>query len=300
MRGPSQIEELKQGQPMPRYTDKQAIDELNRQLDEIEKVRKKPRMSPAFKTWKIQTGELLESIFGRRSKQIKDFDGIAYSLAAFSNQTPESKFDEAFHQGLKSAAIVLSAAIKDIRKGGTTSKPPPKESVSTGGTASVKEQSKPAAAPPSSAKSSVSPVRVSSSVTSNNMFLVYADGNPFKRELTDFLSRIGINVVPIPGNPGQQNRLMEKLEQNPDVGYAVVLLNPAAKGITHDVVFELGILVGRLGRDKVCGLVMEKVDILGNYSGISYVPHDAAGAWKFMMIKQLKAAGFNVDANLAL
>jgi predicted nucleotide-binding protein len=287
---------------MAKLTDKQATDELNRQLDEIDKVRKKPRMSPAFKTWQIETGELLENVFGRRSRQIKDFDNISYSLAAFSNQTPESKFDEAFHQGLKSAAIVLASAIKDVKKRGgaksqvaATAEPAVKE----------KEPQKPAAAPapvaPSpAAKTSPPPQRSQPSAVNNKVFVVYADGNSIKNELTDFLAKIGLSVVLVQGKPGRQNDVIDKLEKHPDVSYAIVLLNPAATGISHDVVFELGMLVGGLGRDRVCGLVTEKLDILANYSGLSYVPHDPAGAWKFMMIKQLKTAGFEVDANLAL
>lgn len=291
---------------MAKYSDKQAIDELNRQIDEIDKVRKKPRMSPKFKTWKVETGELLERVFGRNSKQIKDFDGIPYTLAAFSNQTPDSKFDEAFHQGLQKAAIVLSSAIKEIRKGTGGAKP------------QIAEPGKPAATPEPVARevqrtvspappSPVSPATTSqptetksTSAANGKVFVVYADGSSIKNELTEFLSRIGITPVMIQGRPGQQNVLLDKLQQNHDVSYAVVLLNPAATGIPHDVAFELGILVGRLGKDKVCGLVKEKLDILANYSGISYVLHDVAGAWKFMMIRQLKTAGFDVDANLAL
>lgn len=287
---------------MAKYTDKQAIDELNRQLDEIDKVRKKPRMSPAFKTWQIQTGELLESVFGRRSRQIKDFDNISYSLAAFSNQTPQSKFDEAFQQGLKSAAIVLATAIKDVQKKGTGAKPPVSETAKP----PVKETPKPPApspapsVPSSPVKTAPPPQRSQPAAANHKVFVVYADGNRIKNELTDFLAKIGFNVVLVQGKPGRQNDVIDKLEKHPDVGYAVVLLNPAATGISHDVIFELGMLVGSLGRDRVCGLVTEKLDILGNYSGISYVPHDAAGAWKFMMIRQLKTAGFEVDANLAL
>ncbi|MGD8569047.1 MAG: nucleotide-binding protein [Gammaproteobacteria bacterium] len=292
---------------MANYTDKQAIDELNRQLDEIDKVRKKPRLSPAFKTWQIQTGELLESVFGRRSRQLKDFDKIAYSLAAFSNQTPESKFDEAFHQGLKSAAIVLSSAIKDVRNKDRGAKPQVSEPAKADAKAKEKEKepAKPAAAqapakPSVAANTSAPPQRPQPSAANNKVFVVYADGNRIKSELTDFLAKIGFNVILVQGKPGRQNDVIDKLEKNPDVSYAVVLLNPAATGIAHDVVFELGMLVGGLGRDRVCGLVTEKLDILANYSGISYLPHDAAGAWKFMMIKQLKTAGFVVDANLAL
>ena len=70
---------------MTKITDKQALDELKRSIDEIDKVRKRPRLSPKFKGWQIETSELLEKVYGRKSKQVKDFDRIPYSLATFSN-----------------------------------------------------------------------------------------------------------------------------------------------------------------------------------------------------------------------
>lgn len=289
---------------MAKYSDKQAIDELNQQIDEIDKVRKKPRLSAKFKTWKSETGELMERVFGRNAKQVKDFDTIPYTLAAFSNQTPESKFDEAFQQGLQKAAIVLSSAIKDIKKGARGGKPQSKEPEPPAREAPKAVNPAPSiASSPPPAPVAASPAmegRSRAPLSSSKIFIVYADSSSIKNDLMDFISRIGVTPITIQDRPGQQNLLLGKLQQFHDVGYAVVLLNPAATGISHEVAFELGILVGALGKDRVCGLVKEKLDIMANYSGISYVPHDPAGAWKFMLIKQLKHAGFEVDANLAL
>jgi len=286
---------------MAKYTDKQAIEELKRQVDEIDNVRKKPRMSPKFRAWQNQTSDILSHVFGRKSKQVKDFGNIQYTLAAFSNQTPESKFDEVFQQGLKKAAIVLSSLIKDIQDNGTGGKEVKEISEKPVKT----EVSRPAAneqAPARTAPSVSEPVSrvIRAPGNSNKIFVVYADDGAIKRDLTDFLSRIGIAPVLIKGKPGQLTTLLDQLHEHGDVSYAVVLLDPAESSITQDVVFELGILVGCLGPYRICGLLRNKLDILANYSGISYVAFDPAGAWKFMMIKHLKSVGYDVDANLAL
>ena len=34
-----------------------------------------------------------------------------------------------------------------------------------------------------------------------------------------------------------------------------------------------------------------------DYSGVLFVPFDTAGRWQFDLVPELKAAGYNVDAN---
>ena len=143
-------------------------------------------------------------------------------------------------------------------------------------------------------------VRRAMEASSNKVFLVYANEIGMKQELTVFLSKVGINSVIMKENTGSNTSIIDELEKYDDVTYAIVMLNPDASGIAENTIYELGLVVGKLGRNRVCGMVKNQIDILANYSGVSYVPIDPAGAWKFLLIKQLKDAGFNVDANLAL
>ena len=296
---------------MAKYTDKQAQDELKRLIDEIDNVRKKPRLSPKFKAWQAEASELLERLFGRSSKQVKEFDRIPYSLAAFSNQTPDSKFDEAFHQGLKTAAIALSSAVKEVQTNGVGGKskqssvavPSPKETVSETKTNSVP--------PPVAASAKVSTVnqgeskpgstrRVLSSSDSNKVLVISSKATNVSSEITEFLSKIGLTSVTVDNAINQHDSLFSIVEENSDTGYAVVLLGFDSADNSNDHAFGLGALVGRLGKDRVCAVLNDKMTGIDTYKGVTYVPVDAAGAWKFMMIRNLKAAGFDVDANLAL
>jgi len=293
---------------MAKYTDKQAQDELKRLIDEIDNVRKKPRLSPKFKAWQVETSELLERLFGRSSKQVKEFDRIPYSLAAFSNQTPDSKFDEAFQQGLKTAAIALSSAVKEIQSsgvGGEAKKTDAAESLSK---EPVKETSSPpvaAALPQTSSRKQnedkpVPARRVLSSADSNKVLVISSGVRNVSADVTEFFSKIGLTPVPAENGANQHDKVFSVLEKNPGVAYAIVLLGFNKSDNSNDHAYGLGLLVGRLGQDKVCALVHDKMTGIDTYNGVTYVPVDAAGAWKFMMIKNLKAAGFDVDANLAL
>jgi hypothetical protein len=292
------------------------LDDLQRLIEDIEKVRIKPRMSPKFKSWHRETLETLERVFGRKSRQVKDFETVRYNLATFSNKTPESKFEEAFQQGLMNAAIMLSAAVKELKKGDAGSSA---KSEAAPAAQRASETPVPAVAPPSpepaasakpalTASSAVPPVakepppivKRAMTAVGNKIFLVYANDIGMKDDVSMFLSKMGVSTIVLKDSADSGASLIDELEKHDNVHYAIVMLNPDASGISENTVYELGLIVGRLGRNRVCGLVKEYIGILANYSGISYVPVDPAGAWKFLLIKQLKDAGFNIDANLAL
>ena len=110
----------------------------------------------------------------------------------------------------------------------------------------------------------------------------------------------------------QGKTIIEKFESHAQVRFAIALLTPDDTGsLSNDdtprprarqnVIFELGFFIGRLGRYRVCALTNGEVEIEipSDYSGVVYIPMDDGG-WKFGLVKELKAAGFNVDANLAL
>ncbi|WP_455200406.1 TIR domain-containing protein [Kaarinaea lacus] len=300
---------------MGKGTKDNRLDELKRLIDDIEAVRIKPRMSPKFKSWHRETLETLERLFGRKSRQVKDFEAIRYNLASFSNKTPESKFEEAFLHGLMNAAVMLSSAVKELQveepKREPNIKPP--EAIEPEPILNTPAFVKPAADPvtpavrailnASSAPAAKEPpaiVKRAMAVAGHKIFLLYANDLGMKDELSTFLSKVEISPIVLKESAASSVNLIDELERYDDVEYGIVMLNPDASGISESTVYELGLIVGKLGRNRVCGLVKNQIDILANYSGVSYVPVDPAGAWKFLLIKQLKDAGFDVDANLAL
>ena len=104
--------------------------------------------------------------------------------------------------------------------------------------------------------------------------------------------------------------ILEKLESNSDVGFAVVLFTGDDEGSVkptpehaaepqprarQNVVLELGYFVGCLGRDKVCVLYERGVEMPSDYHGIGYIRLDEAGAWKQGFVKELMGSGIQVD-----
>jgi hypothetical protein len=47
----------------------------------------------------------------------------------------------------------------------------------------------------------------------------------------------------------------------------------------------------------VCALYKPGVEIPGDYMGVLFIPMDSAGAWKYQLAAEMKAAGLRIDVN---
>jgi predicted nucleotide-binding protein len=68
----------------------------------------------------------------------------------------------------------------------------------------------------------------------------------------------------------------------------------------QNVILELGFFLGKLGRNKVCALYKEGVEIPSDYSGVLFVSMDANNNWQLPLAKEIKAAGIDIDLNKAI
>jgi DpnII restriction endonuclease len=84
---------------------------LERQIEEINELKKKPRFSPEFKKWIRDTEVAIEHIFTPTSRHIADFTKIRYTAVAFSS---EQDYDRAYWQGLANARSILESMIEEI------------------------------------------------------------------------------------------------------------------------------------------------------------------------------------------
>lgn len=147
---------------------------------------------------------------------------------------------------------------------------------------------------------------------SNRVFVVHGHDDAAKEAVARFLEKLKVEAVILHERPTQGRTIIEKLEHHSDVDFAVVLLTPDDVGSAKDavaglqprarqnVVLELGYFVGLLGRRNVCALHKGAIELPSDYVGVIYVPFDSADGWRLHLAKELKAAGFNVDMNLAL
>ncbi len=149
-------------------------------------------------------------------------------------------------------------------------------------------------------------------IENRKVFVVHGHDHGMKETVARFLELIDLEPVILHEQANEGRTIIEKFEDYSDVSYAIVLLTPDDLGrpsegdiepsprARQNVIFEFGYFIGKLGRDRVCGLKRGNVEILSDYSGVLYIDFDASGTWKLLLIKEMKAVGFEIDANKAL
>lgn len=143
-------------------------------------------------------------------------------------------------------------------------------------------------------------------IDTNKVFLVHGHDEAVKEKVARVLEKLGLEVVIISEKVNKGATIIEKIHQNTNVGYGIVLYTPCDEGrlcnelelhkrARQNVVFEHGYLMGKLGRDRVCALHVNEVEIPSDLSGILYIPMDSD--WKIKLINEMNAVGFHLDKN---
>lgn len=144
-----------------------------------------------------------------------------------------------------------------------------------------------------------------------SVFIVHGRNEARKTEVARVLEKSGeYDVVILHEQPNRGRTLIEKFEGHAaESGYAVVLLTADDLGAINtleqdfklrarqNVVFELGFFFGALGRAQVAVLYEPQVELPSDINGLVYIELDDRGAWKTALIKELRAAGLDFDAN---
>ena len=148
-------------------------------------------------------------------------------------------------------------------------------------------------------------------VTNNKVFIVHGHDAGAREGVARFLESIDLEPVILLEQPNSGQTIIEKFEAHAaTVSFAVILLTPddlggvagssQAERARQNVIYELGYFTGKLGRGRACLLRKGDVDMPSDLAGVVYTELDAADGWKLRLVRELKAAGFNVDANKAM
>jgi predicted nucleotide-binding protein len=146
---------------------------------------------------------------------------------------------------------------------------------------------------------------------SRDVFVVHGQDESAKQEVARLIERAGLTAVILHEQANAGKTIIEKFEMHGGAaGFAVVILTPDDVGgsdavnlhprARQNVVGEMFWFAGRLGRSRVCALKKGDVEMPSDFAGVSYTSMDAAGAWKASLLKELAAAGYDVDWKNAL
>lgn len=245
----------------------------------------RPIFSSSEQAWETVTHDLLIRAFGSASPNIERVMGVGRYNFAFGGGN-ETAWEKARAKNMKTRLEILDGLIELLDS-----------QVSLASTGSVNS--------PSSAS-------IPSQI-GNTVFLVHGHDEAIIHETARLLERLDLKVFILREQPNSGRTIIEKFVDYSDVGFAVVLLTGDDRGAVkslgfdeqklrarQNVILELGYFLGKLGRQRVCALYQEGIEIPSDYNGILFLSLDRAGAWRLSLARELKAAGLDIDMNKAL
>ena len=267
---------------------RKGIARLERVISEIEAfdaTKLTKRWTPEQKALEATIEGTLTSVFGHETVEYRrysratglDHGGINMSFGGPRDNSHEAR--QYVAEGKVEAVQILRSAINWLHD----------EIADAAETAPAEESARAAAAP------------------SRNIFIVHGHDEAARQTVARFIERIGFEAIILSEQANQGRTVIEKIEANGDVGFAVVLLTAddvGGKGADslrprarQNVLLELGYFIAMLGRERVCTLAKGDLEIPTDFAGVVWEPLDDGGAWKTVLARELKAAGYPVDWN---
>ena len=260
-----------------------SIERLRRLVNSISELQKLESFSPEFEKWKRNTQVAIERTFGNRTNHLGDFNAVSYSLSVFSSNTPDSRFQEAYVDGLEHAKSILDSMIEEIEE--------------------YWEDDDNQEATNDASRDTIQP-------KTKDVFIVHGRDDGTKEMVARYIEKLGLTPVILHEQPNQGRTVIEKLENNASrVAFALILLTPDDEGsisgekkykprARQNVILELGFFMGKIGRNRVCALRKGNIEIPSDYHGVVYIQLENE-EWKLRLVQEFKTAGLEIDANLA-
>lgn len=140
------------------------------------------------------------------------------------------------------------------------------------------------------------------------VFIVHGHKKEIKEKVARLLENQKLDVIILHEQPNKGRTIIEKfIDHASKSSFAIILMTAddlgrgekekeLIKRARQNVILELGFFIGKLGMSNVCALYENKVEMPSDYLGVTYIALDSED-WKYKLIKELKAVGFDVDAN---
>lgn len=225
--------------------------------------------TPEFKIWKAKAERFLVQKYGQNSCEHTNFRNIIFTPMVFGGGHLDSVAK--CRDGLLTCKGIFETYLEELA-----------------------EEEEPAAQPQPAQPDNM-----------NKIFIVHGHDGELKHSVARIVEKQGIEAVILSEQANQGRTVIEKFEDNSDVGGAICLFtaDDVAKAkdgslekprARQNVVLETGYFMGKLGRDHVVILADSEIEIPSDLSGAVYTN---TSDWKVSLLKDLKAMGYKVDFN---
>lgn len=143
----------------------------------------------------------------------------------------------------------------------------------------------------------------------SKVFIVHGHDDAAKEAAARFVEKIGLEAIILHEQANSGKTIIEKIEANSNVGFAIVLYTPCDEGgpkgekdqlkprARQNVIFEHGYLIGKIGRENVCALVKGDIEQPTDIAGVVYIKMEGEKEWKYKVADEMKARDYDVDLN---
>lgn len=238
--------------------------------NEIEGLKQKAGSNDSdFRSWHTAVEICLTELYGEKSIQVRNFKNRHFSAMVYVSGGPDYSH-KYYMEGLETTKKEFERYLCDLEE--------------------VKVESTP------------------ESKSKNKVFIIHGHDEKLKLEVARLIEQQGIEAIILSEQVNQGRTVIEKIEAYSDVSVAVALFTKDdsgnVKGTTtlndrarQNVVFETGFFIGLLQRKNVVIIAEEGVEIPSDLADVVYTSKEH---WKFEVLKELSAAGLNVDLNKLL
>ena len=230
--------------------------------------------SQEFISWKTRAERFLRTHYGENSKEAVDFGNTHFSLMIYTFNETESDYIEACKSGLVESKAVFEVYLEELKENDVT---PDNEATQD------------------------------NSISKSKVFVVHGHDEALKQEVARIVEKQGLEAIILSEQANHGKTIIEKFEENTDVGAAICLFTGddygKAKDVEDDnlrarqnVVFEAGYFMGKLGRENVILIANPEIELPSDLQGVVYTNEKS---WQIDVLKELKAIGYAIDFNKA-
>lgn len=136
--------------------------------------------------------------------------------------------------------------------------------------------------------------------------------DPARDELCAFLLRLGLRPIVLEEQDHAGRTILEQLEFHVRrADYAIALLTGDDEGYLaakpelkkprarQNVILEVGLCLGVLGRQRLAVLYRDGVELPSDLHGLLYIPFTKIADVRLQLVQAMKHAGLEIDANKA-
>ena len=228
--------------------------------------------SQEFISWKTRAERFLRTHYGENSKEVVDFRNTHFSLMIYTFNETVSDYIEACKSGLIKSKAVFEVYLEELKENDAT---PDNE------------------------------VTQDNSISKSKVFVVHGHDEALKQEVARIVEKQGLEAIILSEQANHGKTIIEKFEENTDVGAAICLFTGDDYGKAKDaeddnlrarqnVVFEAGYFMGKLGRENVILIANPEIEIPSDLQGVVYTNDKS---WQIDVLKELREIGYTIDFN---